>query len=174
MQANDQLGARERQHAVMQLAILPEDADTPDSAAISALGQHVAAALREGGYTVQPTYTGERGGSLFEIVSQILEVARQNQDLLAALVTAATPVVQYLFEARKDQGARANAEASPVKVTIEVDGAPVVIESADVASAAKMAEAFRAAHPAVAAKVTARSRVKVIGTVPARPSRRRR
>jgi hypothetical protein len=65
---------------------------------------------------------------------------------------------------------------NPVKIVIEIDGAPLVIESSEVMqddTAPKLALQFRSAHPTVAPKVAAESKVKVQGRIPTRKRRRR-
>jgi hypothetical protein len=64
-----------------------------------------------------------------------------------------------------------------IKLTIEIDGKPLVIEAADLTqadAALKLALKYRALYPATATQVSPKSTIKVQGQMPARKRRRRR
>src|SRR5579885_3705867 len=76
------------------LELLPADANNPDPALLTSIGTEVATILRDQGETVQPVYSGQRGG---EVVLQIISAAWANKDIiltdLSSLVTMLTPIV---------------------------------------------------------------------------------
>jgi hypothetical protein len=79
------------------LEVLPEDASDADLALISALGRDVADIFRAQGETVEPVYTGERGGEFLAEIATLLTTAWTNKDIIlskmSALVSILTPLV---------------------------------------------------------------------------------
>lgn len=169
----------------LTLEVVPENHRDADPALVDAIGRDTADRLRNSGYTVVPVYTGRRGGNfLVEIVAPVLIAVWANKDVIladsSALVTIFTPVVliaQHLFDAYKQQMGKDAEQQSRIKITIEIDGAPISVEAPDLATAdaaLKLAHRYQAQHPAVAAKVTPQSMVKVAGSIPKEQPRRRR
>ena len=67
------------QPVTLTLEVVPEDPQNSDPALVDAVGRDTADARRSEGYTVQPVYTGTRGGPLVETIaflSQTLAAAQ--------------------------------------------------------------------------------------------------
>ncbi len=171
----------------MQLEIVPEDVHDSDPAFLDAIGRDTIDALRNEGYTVQPVYTGRRGGILVEVIPFLTTITTgiwtQKDIILAdtsALVTifgAVIPVAKHILKAHEKRAPRDNTPKTPIKITSEIDGIPISIEAPDLESAdgaLKLAKRFQADHSVVAAKVMPQSKVKVKCHVPKYQPRRRR
>ena len=172
-------------HFTITLEIVPEDPHDADPAMVDAVGRDTADALRNDGYTIEPVYTGQRGGFLINVLIPVLTAAWAQKDIIltdgSALVTIFTPVVliarhlQEIHERRK--GGKDTVQQSPIKITAVIDAAPITIEAPDLETAEaamKLAKRFQTQHPAVASKVTNQSNTKLVGSVSKRPSRKRR
>ena len=175
------------QSLVLELEFVPEDEHDADPIAVGEISRDVLAALEKNGYTVQPVYTGQRGGPLFEVILFLTTMATdawaQKDIILAdtsALVTifgAVIPIAKHLLKAHEKRASRDNTEKSPIKITAEIDGVLISIEAPDMESAdaaMKLAKRFQTNHPVVAAKVLPQSKVRVTGHVPKNQPRRRR
>ena len=166
------------------LELAPENSHDADPALVSAVGRDTADALRNDGYTIKPVYTGQRGGFLIDVVMPVLTAAWTQKDIILAdgsgLVTIFTPVVliaRHLQEVHQQHVEKEAVQQSPIKITAEIDGAPIAIEAPDLETAEaamKLARRFQTEHPAVASKVTSQSKTKLKGNVPKKPPRRRR
>ena len=92
------------------LEVIPDD---PNEAAIAetyAVGRDTADALGNDGYTVQPVYTGQRGGFLVNVVFPLLtmmwaqkEVILADLSELIAILTPAVVVVRHLRAAHEQR-----------------------------------------------------------------------
>lgn len=181
-----------QQELVLTFELIPEG-DTSDPALIATLGHETVAGLQQDAYTVKPpVYTGQKGLDSFLVelvllVQQIATCVESNHAAIAegiadisGLVTVfggLIPVLKRLREAHKKQVGDTECMTRPIKMTTEIDGAPLVIEAADLDqadAALKLALKYRSAHPGKAAGVSARSKVRVQGQVPARTKRRRK
>ena len=181
------------------LEILPEDPSEKDPALLQAIERDTIDALEHDGYTIQSVATGQRGGGpLVEVITTATTIATSdwamawaNREVVehimndtSALVTVCGGVVSVLhrlIQAHRKRMKQAHPTSpqppSPIKITVEIDGAPVTLETVDVEQAEavmKMVQQFQTHHPAVAAKTTAKSKVKVTATVPKKPQRKRR
>jgi hypothetical protein len=84
----------------LTLEVVPEDPLDSDPALVDAVGRDTADALRGEGYTVQPIYTGKRGGPLVEIIaflSQALATAWANKEALIADVSGLVTGAPHFF-----------------------------------------------------------------------------
>ncbi len=169
--ASDAIDSRDLK---LHLEVVPEDAHNTDPAGIGELSRDITQHLRSRGYSIEPVYTKERGGSLFEILLQLGQTTWDNREFLLQLLTAATPLIQALLSKSEEESGQERSQAQVVKITLEVDGAPVTIESNDLDDVAKMVDKLRATHPQVAASMTPESSVKIKASARTRPSRRRR
>jgi len=167
------------------LEVIPDDPHDADPALVDAVGRDTADALRNDGYTIEPVYTGTRGGDfLVGILIPMLVTAWTQKDTIladgSALITIFTPVVSFakrLHEAHERRVGKDAAQQSPIKITVEIDGASISIEAPDLENAEgaiKLAQRFQTQHPAVASKVTNRSSAKLKASVSKRPPRKRR
>jgi len=167
------------------LEVIPDDPHDADPALVDAVGRDAADALRSDGYTIEPVYTGQRGGDfLIGILIPMLVTAWTQKDTVladgSALVTIFTPVVSFakrLHEAHERRKGKDAAQQSPIKIAVEIDGASISIEAPNleaVEGAMKLAQRFQMQHPAVASQVTSQSSAKLKASVSKRLPRKRR
>ena len=120
------------------LEILPADLDDADPALISTLGRDMTAFFREQGDTVEPVYTGKRGGEFLVQIGTFLTTTWVHKELilsdLSALMSTLTPLVlavrhlQHIYEQRLGKD---HAQQNPLVITIEVNGVAVKVEAAN-------------------------------------------
>lgn len=177
---------------VVALELVTEENER-DAALINTIGHAtVTALLREGYTSKQSVYTGQKGIESFfvELVAVAQQITMFTENNHAAIAEALAdlsglitiiggiiPILKRMQEVYKKQRGRIENTAHPLKMTIEIDGAPLIIEAFDInqANAAlKLAQEYQAAHPTKATQVNTRSKVKVHGQIPARKHRRRR
>jgi len=167
------------------LEVSPDDPHDADPALVDAIGRDAADALREDGYTIEPVYTGQRGGDFLVgiLIPMLVTAWTQKEVILAdgsALITIFTPVVSFakrLHEAHERSVGKDAAQQSPIKIAVEIDGASISIEAPDLGTAEgamKLAQRFQTQHPAVASKVMNQSNAKLKASVSKRPPRKRR
>ncbi len=164
-----------------------------DPALLQAVGDATTAALQPAGYTVQPaTYTGERGIESFlvdlvTIAQQVAATVWANHaaisegiaDLsgLVTIFTTILPIVRKTRQVHEQQVGKDESAVRPLKMTVEIDGGSLIIETDDLVqadAALQLALKYCSAHPEQAARVTTKSRVKVQARIPARKRRPRR
>ena len=165
------------------LEVVPEDSHVADPALVDAVGRDAIDALRTDGYTFEPVYTGQRGGFLVDVLIPSLNTAWANRDIIladgSAAITIITPIVALIQHLRKAHEKRVGKEAfqqAPIKITVEINGVPVSIEASELETTEnilRFVQRFQTEHSAIAAQMTAQSHVKVIGSVPNKPSRKR-
>ncbi len=142
------------------LEVVPEDEQESNPVVTGEVGRSIVNGLRQEGFVVEPVYTGQRGALalLFTVVTVLQSGALEawtHIDAIAALCTVfetTKPLLARVFKAQ---------EKHPVKISVEIDGAPVSVEAADLQDAEAaliLAKRFHTAHPAV--KVTPQSQVK--------------
>jgi hypothetical protein len=187
----DSQGSTDPQQLTITLELRSEGLYEADLALVADVGRATVEELEEGGYTVQPVVTELRGGDFLVQVLMFLESIPVNVWAHKALVErvmadAATligicagivPLVRRVLHAHKRQADKQHVVLQPIKMTLEVDGHQVTVEAQDVEGAdagLKAAARFYEQHPDAAKKVTPRSSVKVKGTLPAQPRRKRR
>ncbi len=178
------------QEQVILFELVPERSDENDPALINTLGSEITTQLQQEGYIVSsPVYSGQKGGFLVELVTAIQQIAVttwNNHALIAegiadlsGLVTifgGMLPVLKRMSHSHEQQVGKAESAARPIKITAEIDGVPLVIEASEVAqadAAFKLALKYHSLCPHKAAQVTAKSKTKIQGQVPARKRRPR-
>ena len=62
-------------HSAITLEVISEDPQFADPALVDAVGRDTTDALRNDGYTIEPIYTGQRGG--FLVAAAVLPIADQ-------------------------------------------------------------------------------------------------
>jgi hypothetical protein len=165
--------------------ILEVIADDPNEAATAetyAIGRDTADALRKEGYTIQPVYTGRRGGFLVDVVFPLLtmmwaqkEVILADLSKLIAILTPAVVVVRHLRAAHEQRVGKDAAREHPLKITVEVGGATVSLESfnqEDDVRAEQLARQLLTTHSHL--QLTPQTRPKVTSRVPKTQPRKRR
>lgn len=167
------------------LEVLPEDASDADPALVSALGRDVVDLFRAQGETVEPVYTGERGGEFLAQVATLLTTAWANKEIIlsdmSALVSILTPLVlatRSLRHAYEKRIGMPLAQQNPLAITIEVHGITMKVEATDqqdaIAIATELAQHFQAQRPEVSAQTIASTTQKIRASVPKRLTRKRR
>jgi hypothetical protein len=173
--------------------ILELDGDDP--AFTNSVGLDMVTTLQDEGYSIEPVYTGQRGGLLVEIgmtLAQALMFVKDNhaaisegiQDLggLVGIFTGVAPLCKQMLHAtaKHTQTGLATTGATapvPIKITVEIDGHPISVEAADLEQAKAaiiLAHQFATAYPAVAKQASpATSKVKAHGQI-TRPPRQKR
>lgn len=118
----------------VQLEFLDADVHRPDPARVGEVGRTVVGTLRQNGYAVQPTYTGERGGTVYEMVFHLAQTIHDNQEWLKSLAELAIPLATLWAIVRKT---RTETEKKPVShphITITIDNRSITLQEADVES----------------------------------------
>ncbi len=175
------------QSITLTLEVVPVDPLDSDPALVDAVGRDTAEALRGEGYTVQPVYTGTRGGQLVEIIaflSQTLAAAWANREALIAdvsglvtILTAAAAVVTKARQVYEKRVSKDTAQQYPISFMLDINGMSVPFAVSDVASAEEilqMARRLQASHPSLASTDPSRSKAEVKASVPKQPQRKRR
>ncbi len=165
----------------------PETATISDIAFVADVRREVQTQLSREGYTVLSAEAGQKGlGDFFVQVQPITNEIWQRRDeigqaisavgiLLYALFQGVAKIVQLIIQANKkrEQGAAKN----PCKITVEVDGVSITIESdhfpENDAALLRFVQDFAQLHPSTAQRASAKSRVRVQTTLPNRVPRRR-
>jgi hypothetical protein len=160
-------------------------------AAVGAVERDAIEALQHASYTIRPVYTGQRGGEfLFEVITSLTNIAtsvwankagiEEVANDLGALVTICVgivPIAQHIVRAHKRRVGTVDTAQQPIKITVEIDGAPISVEAVDLEqaeAALKLARQFHVSHPTIATQVSPQSRVKIRDAVPKKPRHRRR
>lgn len=176
---------------LIQLEILTEHADEADLALVSAVRRDTIDGLKTAGYITQPVSSAQRSGDiLVEVVTTLSTIASNtwaNKAIIERVITDAgglvtvcagiIPIAKTLSQAFKQRAADTGKIQEPVKITIEIDGAPITIEAAGLEqaeAALKLAQRFHSAHTMVAKSVTPLSKVKIKANMPKAPRRKRR
>lgn len=174
---------------IITLDIVPEDLHDSDPAWVDAIRRDTEDALQHDGYTIQHPYTGTRGGpNPAEVIITITQAASYAWDHravaeevindLSALITifgGVAPIVKRLFQSHQQRASKESLPQTPIKITVEIGGAPVSVEAPDVEqaeAALKLAQKYHNIHSNK--KVTTKSNVTVKANVPKRTSRPRR
>ena len=128
------------------LEVLPDEPDEADPALVSALGNDVAQAFLKQDSSVEPVYTGERGGEFLVQIGVLLATAWADKGAilsdLNALAGILTPLVlasRYLWHAYERRVGKEIATQKPLAITVEINGISIKVEAQDKADATKMA-----------------------------------
>lgn len=176
---------------LIQLEILPEQADEADLAMVSAVGRDTIDELQNAGYSVQSVPTGQRGAEvLVDVVTTLTNIATNvwsNKETIERVITdigslvtvcgGIVPLMETLQRVFKKRTANTSNAQESLKITVEIDGAPITVEAADLEqaeAALTLAQRFHASHPTIAANVTTNSKVKLQASVPKTQRRKRR
>ena len=181
-----QSGSKSGQHITITLEIISEDEQDAGPVTAAEVGQETVDALRKNGYTVQPIYTGQRGGFLVEVITLLENLPgdiwshKDILDVLSALCTifgTIIPIAKHVLKREQKRAANDQTQKLPIKIAVEIDGAPISIEAPDLEAAEgamKLAKRFQVSHPTIAERVTPHSNVKIKGSIPKSQPRPRR
>lgn len=192
-ESNEQLAQPPESSQELTIALeLITSEDEFDPALLTAVGDATVAALQQEGYAVLPAaYTGEKGGGFsVEFVTTVQQISMAVWNNHAAIKDGMEYIIdlmeifghilsiaKHVRQAHGKQVGKEESTAHSIKLTVEIDGAPMAVEAADLQqaeAALQLALKFQAEHPAVAAQVTKKSKAKVQVHMPARKRRRRR
>jgi hypothetical protein len=169
----------------LTLVIAPEGEQETDPTAIYELVHDTRTALRHQGLTIEPLYTGQRGGieQIFQIVltdlttiGATIMAQKQAIELVASLCSifqAISLLVTSLFQAHQKQADTSASHKLTVSVTIE--GVTIELTAADVANDERilaLAERILSLHPAL--KLSTQPTVQVTARVPKKQHRGRK
>lgn len=124
------------QSIVIQLEVIPDNEQPPAIADIDEVRRSLVDQLTQSGHTVSPASTGVKsGGGLYEILPATVQILHDNKDWLLASIP---PVFECLLIARDKRAEREKTTRSPIKITLEIKGKPVVMEVKNVEDATKL------------------------------------
>jgi hypothetical protein len=158
---------------------------------VSAVRRDTVDELQNPGYSVQPVPGGQRGADvLVNVITTLTNIATNvwaNKETLERVLTDAgglvtvcggiAPIAKTLLHALQKRTATTHNVQEAIKITLEIDGAPVTVEAADLEqaeAALTLAQQFHSSHPTVATQVTTRSKVKLKASVPKTQQRKRK
>lgn len=164
-----------------------------DPALINTIGREAVSALQQEGYNAKPpAYTGQKGIESFfvELVfvaqsiatfveSNHVAIAESIADIsgLITVLGGILPMFQRMHEVHERNVGKTESTTHPIKMILEIDEEPLVIEVFDINqadAALKLALKYRSTHLTKASQVTTKSKIKVKGYIPARERRRRK
>ncbi len=151
---------------IIQLEIVSEDEQQPDSADVEEVSREIVDALRSSGYTVEPTYTGTKGGPAFDIVVHIYNVIHDNEALLTAVFMTTSSILQCIMKVRDWRAEKEKTRRAPIEITVEVNSKPLTIKASDVGSVTELLKQLQRTHPEVTKQVLPQTNVKTRVQVP--------
>ena len=160
------------QNSTVIFEVLPEEEQPVDVADIDAVGQELVDELRKNHYSVDPAYTGKKGGPVYDILFQISQFIHDNKETLLAMFDSIALILQCLLIVRDRKIEREKERRAPLQFTLEIDGKPITITAHNAESGVKLLESFQQAHPEEAKTLTLASNVKVKAKVPKKRHRR--
>ncbi len=154
------------QDIIIQLEIVSEDDQQPDSPDVEEVSREIVDALRSSGYTVEPTYTGTKGPPAFDIVVHIYNVIHDNEALLTAVFMTTSSILQCIMKVRDRRAEKEKTHRAPIEISLEVNGKPLTVKASDVEDATKLVEQLRHTHPEAAKQALPQTNVKTRVQVP--------
>jgi hypothetical protein len=187
------MGFRARNDAQMltiTVEIQAEGTHEEDVTLVPIIGQDVVYELQGHGYTVTSATTGRRGGDfLVQVVMDVTRLATNawvhkeeilsDTSSLIAICSGVVPALRFFvhaYQRRTGQG-RNTSLSQPMKLTLEIDGAPVTVEASSIEqaeAALELVQRFKKQHPRVAKNVNQKSKAKIKAHVPAQTNRKHR
>jgi hypothetical protein len=176
---------------LVQLEIFPEHADEATLAMVSAVRRDTVDELQNTGYSVQAVPGGQRGADvLVNVITTLTNITTNvwaNKEIFERVLTdvgglvtvcgGIAPIAKTLLRVLQKRTATTHNVQEAIKITVEIDGAPVTVEAADLEqaeAALTLAQRFHSTHPTIAKSVTTRSKVKLKASVPRTQQRKRR
>ncbi len=84
-----------------QFEVVADEQDPADPATLGELSRYVAQELRKMGYTVEPLYTGERGGELLEIIKYIAVAVVDHREVIMEIIKDAGIIIGVIGAGQK-------------------------------------------------------------------------
>jgi hypothetical protein len=130
--------------------------------------------LRNEGYDIQPAYTGERGGSAYDVLMAAAQAVHDNQEMLKALVVFATPIVKYLLDWYQKQNVPTVDPSQLFEVTVTIDHVTVTARLPAEANDDALLKQLLAIDPALPTTITPQSQLSITVKVPPKATSKRR
>ena len=167
---SNQQSSHTPQNMKIQFEVVPDDGQPANIADTDDVGQSLVDQLRNNGYSVTPASSEnderEKGGPIFDILVQVPQFIHDNKDVLLAVFDSITLTLQCILSGRERLAQKEKIQRTPLKITLQVDGNSITIETANSESAIKLLEHFQNTYPEEAKKVTPKSHVKIKVKVP--------
>lgn len=170
--------------AIIFELVTDKDRSEGDVALVFAVGRETVSALELEDCIVRSIYTGQKGGFLVEVITRAAQFTwNYHEEIIADLSGLVTifgsivPILKRMCQIHEKYVGKEERAASPIKIKIEIDGAPIIVEAPDVAraeAALKLAHRYYSIHPDTASHATIKSKVKIQGQIPPRKRRQRR
>lgn len=157
----------ELQSFTMHLAFVNADDRQPDPATVGEEARQSITALREQGYTVQPAYTGAKGGDVFTIAAQIGQSIVDNKELLISLISVATPILTFLLNRHEkrldkdDRSVMSQQQEQSIDIYISINQAIVQVDTADLDDNERLLRKLLAVQPDLIDTVTPETRPEI-------------
>jgi hypothetical protein len=161
-----QQNSHSTQNIPLRFEVLPEEGQPVDIADIDEVGQELVDELRKNHYSVDPAYTGKKGGPVYDILFQIPQFIHDNKETLLAMFDSITLTLQCLLVVRDRRVEREKEHRAPLQFTLEIDGKPITITAHNAESGVKLLESFQQAYPEGTNKSAPISGMKVKAKVP--------
>lgn len=168
-----QQSSLDSQSMTIQFEVMPEDAQQTDIADVDEVGRSLVGELRSNRFAVTPTYTGKRGGSVFDILVQVPQFIHDNKDLLLGILDSVAIALQCLLLSSERRAEKEKEQRDPIKLILEVNDKSVTIDRSDVENGTKLREKLQRTHPDEIKKITTRSNMKIKASVPRKKRRPR-
>lgn len=156
-------------HIVIQLEIVPEDAQQQDLGDVAEADQNIIGYFEENGCTVTPTDTGRMGGPIYDILVHGYHIIHSNEELLAALFASIAATLKLISEhnkCREQKKALLIPAPMPVEIDLPTKDGPVTIKASDAESAIKLLEQLQNIEPEKVKKITPKGKAKVKVVIP--------
>jgi hypothetical protein len=150
-----------QQFIPIHLSFVEADLKNRDPAIVNVVAHEAITALRGGGYTVHPVYTGTRGPVPFDVIMQVAQRVQDNKEFLIELVKLATPIVAALITWHQAYKKNNSDKTPPLTVVVNIGSASVPILPDKVHDNAWLLEQLLRADPNLPTTITSESTLAV-------------
>lgn len=150
----------------IRLCFQDADVSRRDPARVTTVALKSIEALEKAGYKVTPTYTGAKGGLLFEVVCGLAVSMYKNKDVLIALAGLATPIVTYFLNKKKSR----EEKDSPPSLVITINDAIRTIPIHGEMSDNQLLEHLMSFIPDLPEPITPQTGIRIDVHIPSPPS----
>lgn len=178
--ASKEITMTESQTFTIHLSFVNADDRQPDPATVGEEARQAVNDLREQGYTVQPAYTGAKGGDVFTIAVQIGQSIVDNKELLISLISVATPILTFLLNRhekrldKNDRSAVSQQQEQSIDIYISINQATVQVDTADLDDNEQLLRKLLEVQPDLIDTVTPETKPEIEVRVTRKQQRRRR
>lgn len=156
-------------HTVIQLEIVPENAQQQDLGDVAEASQNIIDYLAKNGCTVTPAYTGRMGGPIYDILVHSYHIIHDNEELLAALFASVATTLKLISEHNKreeQKNALLIRTSIPVEIDLPTKDGPITLKAPDAEVAVKMLEQLQNTQPEKRKKITPQGKAKIKVDIP--------